>query len=242
MRRPGDHGRLHDQVGWALLVVIVAAVVVALVANNRGDTDDDRRTGTSAPTPSAAPAAPEGTPDIGMYVASEVTRTGDVEVQHWIRADRPLTSLQLTTADPDGLPGGLPGGVVARNVVVIGDGQVLARRLQIGSTQQTLELKEPAAELYLTYTLTGGVETDDGTVAGRVLARSVAVDVDHDREAGPVTRQVSGPGVVLNVACVRRDDTDRTPRPCGRASGDGWVVELRGRARDDRLMVQLDNA
>ena len=227
---------LLDRIGWLLLALIAVVVVVALaVGDPRGSPGRDKVR--SGPAPVEFPKAPPGAPEVGMYVVSTITPTGDIEVAHWINAAAPITVLELTAADPDELPGG----VVARRVVVRGDSEVLSRRREVGTKRQVLRLARPAESLYVTYRLTGVVD-DAGSVPGRLLVRSVALDVDYPGETGPTGRRISGPGTVTNVACMSREDLDRSPRPCGRAEGSGWLVEARGSSRDDRLLVQFELA
>lgn len=228
-----NHGRAQDWIGWTILGLGVVAIVAAVMLGDRRDAPTPAVVNEGA-APREIPAPPTDVPEIGMYVDSEVDATQDVWVAHWIRTTTPIAKLKLTAADPDGLPGG----VVARKVVVVGADVVLARRAEVGTKQQTLTLKKPATEIYVTYRLTGGVEAG-GTVPGRVLARSVALDVDYRGRAGPVARHVSAAGEVLNVACLPRNERNRAPRPCGRSAADGWLVELRGKDRDDRLLVQI---
>lgn len=232
----GGHARrssILDRIGWALLGIAVLTVVVVALFGDRIDLGGD--SGPKPPTAREMPPAPAGAPEIGMYVDSEVTDSGEVTVGHWITTSEPVTQLTINAADPDQLPGG----VVADKVVVVGEGIVLARRQDVSTKPQTLRLNEPATRLYVAYTLIGGVD-EEGSVAGRVLARSLSLDIDYEGESGPVVRRVSGPGTVLNAACLRRDDNDRNPRPCGQADDAGWLVELDGADRDDRLLVQLE--
>lgn len=226
--------RIHDWVGWVLLGVIG---VVAIVAFNgvEGGGPSNESGDDSQKVAREAPPAPQRAPRIGMYVDSVISATGDVEVAHWISSAKPIAVLALVAADPDALPGE----VIAREVVVVGEGVVLAREAQVGAERQLLELERPTDHLYVAYRLTGGLD-EQGTVADRGLAWSVALDVDYAAESGSVVHHVTGPGSVLNVGCMRRGSGDPRPRPCGRDDGDGWLVVRHGEDRDDRLQVQVD--
>jgi hypothetical protein len=224
--------RIHDWVGWVLLGVIG---VVAIVAFNGGGGDEpSNQGGDDSQEVREGPPAPQRAPRIGMYVDSAISPTGDVEVSHWISSAKPIGVLALAAADPDAIPGE----VLAREVVVVGEGIVLAREALVGTKRQLLELERPADHLYVAYRLTGGVD-GQGTVADRGLAWSVALDVDYADESGSVVHHVTGPGSVLNVGCMHRGGDPR-PRPCGRDDGDGWLVVRNGPNRDDRLLVQVD--
>lgn len=224
-------------VGFAVLAVIVAGVVaISLMV----------RTGyRSEPSPAAAPdavtvpSAPPATPAVGSYVDSNVNASGEVSVRQWIRSTVPVQRLELTTADPDSLPGTVE---ASRVVVRAPNGSRLAVRSTVGTQTQRVRLRALATELYLTYTIAGNtLATETPTVAGRLLARVTAMDVVFKGEAGPTVRQVRGPGTVLNVACLALGAASQTPpTPCGAATTDGgWQVELRGPRRHDRLIAQL---
>jgi hypothetical protein len=221
----------------------VAIVVAMVVLGFRALGGDDRPSGGDpaavARTPRTMPPTPSDVPAEGMYVVSTVTSEGEVDVQTWLRAPQPISELELTTTDPDLLPGS----VESLDLIVRGmDGALLAHRDDVGTNPQTIRLREPASELYLTYTVDGGMDDASSTVAGRSLARVLAMDVDYAGAGGDVRRLVAAPGTVLNVACLHAtEDFDATPRPCGAPSGDGdWLVDLHGNDRSDRLLAQLE--
>ena len=220
------------------VALVVGALLLTFAALSNGD---------EGPTPPEAqsrsdrsvPPAPADAPKTGTYVVSAVTAEGQVEVQTWIRAAEPVTELAVTTTDPDLLPGS----VESLDIVVRAmDGTLLARRDAVGTNPQTLRLREPATELYLSYTIDGAMDDASATVEGRSLARVLAMDLDHPGARGVVRRLVTAPGTVLNVACLRpSQDFDAVPRPCGSPTGDGdWLVDLRGEDRHDRLLAQLE--
>lgn len=224
-------------------LVAVAVVVLVVAFGFRALREDDAPAGSPSSEPRAratVPPTPAEVPAEGMYVVSEVTADGDVEVQTWLRAPRPIDELELTTTDPDLLPGSVESlDLVVRTL----DGRLIARRDSVGTNRQRIRLREPTLQLWLSYTIEGGMDDASATVAGRRLARVLAMDVDYAGAAtGVVRRLVSSTGTVLNVACLRpRSGFQATPRPCGRATGDGdWLVDLTGEARRDRLLAQLE--
>jgi hypothetical protein len=225
----------------ALAAVALVVLLITLGVRTLGD-DDDEAASTPESTrrsPRAVPPPPADAPAEGMYVVSNVTEDGQVDVQTWVRSPSPLDELELTTTDPDLLPGS----VESLDLVVRAlDGTMLAHRDSVGTNHQRIRLRAPATDLYFSYTIDGAMDDASETVAGRALARVLAMDVDYAGAGGVVRRLVSAPGTVLNVACLRpTEDFDAAPRPCGRATGDGdWVVDLRGPDRGDRLLAQLE--
>lgn len=212
-----------------LLVVLAVVAGAALLLAGR----DEPRPKAAAPAVPAPPAAASGA---ATYIESDVLPNGAIRVRHWIDSPRKVRQLKVRAADPDGLPGTLE----ARNILIGGDGEVVARRTDVGTKVQTIRLQQPARALYLSYTLFGAVSSD-GTVSGRALARVTALDVDLPQAlTGPTRRLVDGPVVVRNVACLPRGRQE-SARPCGRSVGDGaWQVELTGKRRLDRLIAQVD--
>jgi hypothetical protein len=225
----------------AAVAVVVALVVLGFRALSRGDkTPTDDGAGTAPRSKSSVPPAPKDVPAEGMYVVSNVTAEGEVEVETWLRAPRPITQLKVTTTDPDLLPGSTESlDLVVRTM----DGALVAHRDDVGTNHQTVRLRAPASDLYFTYTIDGAMDDASSTVQGRTLARVLAMDVDYEGAFGGVVRRlVTAPGTVLNVACLRpRSGFQATPRPCGAPTGDGdWLVDLRGEHRGDRLLAQLE--
>ena len=227
-------------------LVAVAAVAAVVVLGLRALTGDDpSSTGAGPAAPhrwATVPAAPLEAPAEGLYVVSTVTADGQVEVQTWLRVPQPVTELRLTTTDPDLLPGSTESlGLVVRTM----DGRLLAHRTSVGTNPQRIRLRDPATDLYLSYTIDGAMDDRSPTVQGRSLARVLGMDIDYAGADGSrvvVRRLVTSPGTVLNVACLApSQDFDAAPRPCGSPTGDGdWLVELRGEHRQDRLLAQLE--
>ena len=224
--------------------VVVVVLLVAFGFHELSRDDDGGGGPSSADTAPRSrgtlPATPDEVPDEGLYVVSDVTDDGTVDVQTWLRAPQPITELKLTTTDPDLLPGSAESlDLVVRTM----DGKLVAHRDDVGTNHQTIRLRAPATELFFTYTVDGGMDDATSTVQGRTLARILAMDVDYDGAAGGVVRRlVTAPGTVLNVACLRpRSGFQATPSPCGKPTGDGdWFVELQGADRGDRLIAQVE--
>lgn len=228
--------RLVVLVVLGVLVLLATAVVVLDLA--RGE--ETPEPGAGAQRSIEVPPAPAGTPKIGSYVDSRIGADGQVSVRQWIRSSVPIQRLELTTADPDALPGTVE---AARVLLSASDGSRLAFRASVGTQTQRIRLREPATEVYLSYTIGGDtVSTETATVEGRILARVTGMDVVFEGEDGPTVRLVRGTGPVLNAACLAADaGFDAVPVPCGAAATDGaWQVELRGVRRHDRVIAQLE--
>lgn len=223
------------------VAVVVALVLLGFRALSKGEDDTtpagDGTTPRSRVTP---PVTPADVPTEGMYVVSDVTADGEVHVQTWLRSAQPVSELELTTTDPDLLPGSVESlDLIVRTL----DGKLVAHRDTVGTNRQRIRLREPATDLWFTYTIDGGMDDASSTVQGRSLARVLAMDVDYAGATGVVRRLVTAPGTVLNVACLRpSEDFDASPRPCGQPTADGdWLVDLRGADRNDRLLAQLES-
>lgn len=224
------------------LIVVLTAVGVGVFGGE--DAPAPSSTALSAtPTPSALPTAPSQTPEEGMYVASSIGEDGLVSIETWIRSATPLTELRLTTSDPDLAPGGVESlDLLVRSMDESTYDRVLARRDSVGTNQQTVQLRTPTREIYLSYTIDGGQSQASETVAGRGLARVLGMDVDYEGdEAGLVRRMLTVPGEILSVACLKPDaNFDASPRPCGGTTDDGgWLVELTGDDIHDRLLASI---
>jgi hypothetical protein len=222
------------------VAVVVALVLVGVHALTRDDastppgSSTPRSRGTVPPTPGEAPSQ-------GMYVVSSINAEGEVDVQTWVHAPQPISQLKMATTDPDLLPGSVESlDLVVRTM----DGKVVAHRDSIGTNRQTVRLREPAADLYFSYTVDGAMDDATSTVPGRRLARVLGMDVDYvGASSGLVRRLVTASGTVINVACLRpRSGFQAAPRACGRPFGDGdWMVELRGPDIRDRLLAQVED-
>jgi hypothetical protein len=218
----------------AVLVALVALGLKLLSSNHHGNDTDPLE---SAST-SAAPAPPAGAPHLGTYVESTVAADGSVQVREWIRSTHPIVALRLATLGADGKPTSAS----ASDIVVAAQqtGTVLARPGVVGAEVQRVSLGRGAPALYLSYTLSGALSTASSTVPGSLLATVVSMDVDWSGASGTVVRMVTGPGSVLDVACIRRSNGARqVPRPCGAPVADGWRIDLHGIDRTDRLIASL---
>jgi len=225
----------------ALAAVAVVVALVVLGARALSTHDDSDPAGSSpARSRGTVPPMPTDAPSEGMYVVSDVTSSGDVDVETWVRASQPITQLKMTTTDPDLLPGSVESlDLIVRTM----DGTLVAHRDSVGTNHQTIRLREPATDLYFSYTVDGGLDDASSTVPGRRLVRVLAMDVDYEGAAtGLVRRLVTASGTVLNVACLRpRSGFQATPRACGKAVGEGdWMVELSGQDIGDRLLAQVE--
>jgi hypothetical protein len=221
------------------VAVVVALVVLGVQALSQDDPRDPAAAPSSKRPARDVPPPPADAPDEGMYVLSEVTADGTVEVQTWVRVASPISELRLTTTDPDLLPGSVES---LDRTVHDADGTLLAHRDSVGTNPQRIRLRSDATDLYFSYTVDGAMDDASATVETRTLARVLGMDVDYDGAGGVVRRVVTATGTVLNVACLQpTDDFDESPRPCGKPSGDGdWTVDLRGAHWHDRLLAQLE--
>ena len=193
--------------------------------------------------PSAPPESPSATltrpmtepPDAlrstGAYVRSDVQPDGTIRVTQWVRVGAAVDRITLASYDP-GQPGEPP--VATHLDIVDASGRVVLSQGEVGTGGRTIEL-ESSRVLRLTYDLTGAVSVS-GSVPGRAIATSTALDVDYPDE-GPATVEVTG-AEVLTLACGGLEPDDL--RPCGRPDGTGWRVRLAGVVRDDRVSAQLD--
>lgn len=224
------------------VAAIVAIVLLALrtVGNVRGGDDEPAAGGDTPAAERTVPPIPDEAPAEGLYVVSEVTADGEVRVQTWLRSPQPVSELQLTTTDPDLAPGSVESlDLVVRSM----ENKVLARRDSIGTNRQRIALRTPASELYFSYTIDGALSNASETVDGRGLVRVLGMDVEYAGQAGTVRRVVSGPGTVLNVACLKpKEDFDAAPRPCGGSTeSGGWLVDLTGADLQDRLIASIES-
>ncbi len=223
----------------AAVAVVVALVALAFQALSGHDAGRPAAAPSSKRPDRDVPPPPADAPADGMYVLSDVTADGSVEVQTWVHAATPISELRLTTTDPDLLPGSVESlDLKVRDL----DGTLLAHRDAVGTNPQRIRLRAAATDLYFSYTIDGAMDDASATVESRTLARVLGMDVDYDGAGGVVRRVVTATGTVLNVACLQpTEDFDESPRPCGKPTGDGdWTVDLRGAHRQDRLLAQLE--
>ncbi|TGN66158.1 hypothetical protein EXE59_21035 [Nocardioides eburneiflavus] len=207
-------------VAW---LVGIGVLAYALLAGLRDDPADPGAGGPADPPRALAPAE--------AYVDTRVLPAGDLVVRQWIRAREPLTALGLELPD-------LPGAddVSADQVEVVADGVVAAGPDRVTAAGATYTFEESTTVL-VAYRLEGVVQVSD-SVAGRALALATALDTAYAPKVERETRVVHGPEV-LSLACSSQ--SDESPEPCGRDSGDGqWQVDLSGDRVDDRVLAQLN--
>ena len=221
-------------------VVMIVLLVLRTVDNVQGG-DDETPAGSAPPAPErTVPPIPDEAPAEGLYVVSQVTEDGEVQVQTWLRSPQPVSELTLTTTDPDLAPGSVESlDLVVRSL----ENKVLARRDSVGTNRQRIELRSPTTELYFSYTIDGALSSASETVDGRGLVRVLGMDVEYAGQAGTVRRLVEAPGTVLNVACLKpKEDFDAAPRPCGSSTeSGGWQVDLTGADLQDRLIASIES-
>lgn len=237
--RPGVVDRVQRFLGGPLrrtVLLVLLLFVVGVVAVNVSRSSDE---GGGVTARRDVPPPPDAMPSPGTWVDSTVRADGKVTVQQWIRSPAPVSRLQLTTADPDAFPGT----VESSRVIISGfDGARLAVRDTIGTRTLNVRLRQPATDMYLTYTITGDtLSSEASTVAGRSVARVTAMDVVLEGEQGATVRVLHGPGTVLTAGCLDpAEGYESPPRACGGATDDGgWRIELRGANRHDRVLAQL---
>jgi hypothetical protein len=215
-----------------LLGLGVAAVIVAeyavLLRTMRPYDPPEPPSATVTPTKPEPPGALRST---GTHARSVVHPDGTIRVTLWVRVGADVDRITLASYDPD--QSGEPTVATHLDIVDASGSEVLSEG-KVGTDARTVEL-ESSRELRLTYDLTGAVSMS-GSVPGRAIATSTALDVEYPDE-GPATLEVTG-AEVLTLACGGLEPDDL--RPCGRPDGGGWRVRLDGAVRDDRVSAQLD--
>jgi hypothetical protein len=126
---------------------------------------------------------------------------------------------------------------VATGVEVAADGRVVTGADSVGTEGRRYQVFGATA-VYVTYTLTGALETST-SADGRALARVTSLDVSYASAGGTSTRSIEAADI-LGMACSPVADPDATPAPCGSPEQGRWQVELSGPHRDDRVMAQLN--
>lgn len=233
--RTADHGRPGAR--HMVVVpspVVVPSVVVAVVAvlalvyvllDPRGGEEPAPRPASPAEQLGFPTAVPPGT----EYVRSRVLDSGDIEVDHWVAARRPVRLVVATPPDAppdtDVRAGGLrvetPEGVRPGSAIV----ETQPRTYFVGGFRQ----------FHVSYVLTGAVAPTGR--AGRVVARPTSLDLDYDGDRLPRVVELVG-GQVLSAACGSNADTG--PRSCGQPEGRSWRVRLEPRDRDDVVRARVD--
>lgn len=180
-------------------------------------------------------AAPVHLPAGTAYVRSRVVAPGTLVVTHWIHADRDVDSVRVQVPEAPG-PG--PRAVAVSDLVVASDGRSIREATLVPGQVLTTFTVPPGRRIFVSYVLTGAVPPQ-GSQPGKGLAQVTALDVS----APPVTVTRTAHHVLgarlLGLECSP-PLPDAVPRPCGRASGDGWRVDLLGGHSSDRVLARLD--
>jgi len=213
--------------GLGVAAVIVAEYAALLLTMPQDDRPEPPSATVTLPT--AGP--PDALRSTGAYVRSVVQPDGTIRVTQWVRVGAAVDRITLVSYDAE-QPGEPP---VATDLDIVDtSGSVVLSEGTVGAGGRTVEL-ESARVLRLTYDLAGAVSMS-GSVPGRAIATSTALDVEYPDE-GPTTLEVTG-AEVLTLACGGPGPDDL--RPCGRPDGTGWTVRLTGEVSDDRVSAQLD--
>ena len=196
--------RVKVLLGLGVAAVIVAEYAVLLQTLRPYDPPEPPSATLTLPTTEP----PDALRSTGAYVRSVVQPDGTIRVTQWVRVGAAVDRITLASYDPD--QSGEP--PVATDLdIVDASGSVVLSEGEVGTGGRTIEL-EASRVLRLTYDLTGAVSMS-GSVPGRAIATSTALDVDYPDE-GPATLEVTG-AEVLTLACGGLEPDDL--RPCGRA-------------------------
>jgi hypothetical protein len=219
---------LQSLVWVSLLVAVLAAGLVWLWATGR---QPEERT--VAPPQGHPYAAPVRLAANSSFVRSNVLRSGDVVVTHWIHTGRPVDAVTLQAPRVIGLA---PDAVSISGVVVAADGTRMPVSSAVRSTGPTTLAVLPADRLYVRYRLSGVVQVSGGA-GERALARITALDVSTTSPMVRTTLTVGG-AEVLALACtpVGQD----VPVPCGRDTGEYWSARLGRGQQGSQVMAQLN--
>jgi hypothetical protein len=192
----------------------VALVAAALVGVLAGGVVAWQLVGPDEPSPPAASLPIDGWPIAGESRAvTEVLPGGDLEVTHWIHAERPLDELELTLPELDGAR------VTADRVEVTADGRPAPGPGVVMPSGATYTFSD-ASRIQVRYRMSGAVQLSS-SADGRGLATTTSLDVTatQARDVRVVRSQE-----VLSLACA---ESGEQPVPCGRAeTDDQWRVEL----------------
>lgn len=193
----------------------LALVAAALVGVLAGGVVAWQVVGTDDSSPSPAASLPiDGWPIPGESRAvTEVLPGGDLEVTHWIHAERPLDELELTLPDLDGAK------VTANQVEVTADGRPAPGPGVVMPSGATYTFSD-ATRIQVRYRMAGAVQLSS-SADGRGLASTTSLDVTatQARDVRVVRSEE-----VLSLACAAPDEQ---PVPCGSSDDDDqWRVEL----------------
>ena len=221
----------RDSTSSRMLVVLAAAVLIlglVLVVTQHWGSDDVPE----GKKPAAKFDPPEALPANSEYVQSRVLRSGDVQVEHWIRSTRTISELTLRVPT---LIRNDQATVMAREVTVESNSGTQRGEDLVGATSETYSFGGTPT-LHVSYLLTG-VVVRSSSASERALAPLTSLDLRFTHDGVDKTVMVTG-GRLLSAACSA--DPNAVPRPCGNAAGQGWRVTLDAPERHDRVMAQLD--
>jgi hypothetical protein len=231
-RRPGTRQRRPIPFRDVALLVSLVVVVILTAVLVRSAHEGPGATTADQPVRARVPEPPAAAPTVGSYVETRVTKNGVVHVRQWVRSATPLSAVRLEVPAVRGqalLP-------TATHVVVVGDQEILNPPDTVGLTGRRLFFDARPRQVYLTYTLQGAVERSP-SVPGRALVRAAALQVVYSPLDGP-SRVTLVAKKVLSMAC--QSSPLEAPRPCGAPGKGGWSVLLRGDARSDSVVAQVD--
>ncbi len=218
----------------ARTVVLVALVVSVLLTFGLLGVVVSRWGGPTPPVETATPASqlelPVAVARDSEYVRSRIAPNGDIRVDHWVAATRPIPRIVL---GPPVAPGARR--ITARDVrVETPDGQRPGPDVIDGSRE--VYALDGAEEVHVSYVLSGAVSRS-AQGSTRALARVTSLDLSYPGGRVPRTVLLQG-GRLLSAACT--SDAAAQPRPCGQAEGRSWRVRLEPPERDDLVLAQLD--
>ncbi len=216
-------------VAAVLLAVAALVLVVTRLGTAGGESADVSRI-----VPATPPTPPRALPESGALVDAVVQADGTVRVAHWLRTRGAVNQLSLRTSGSLADPAS-----VADLRVLTSQGQLVLDDPRVDSRPRVLSLVRPTLLVRLDYTLSG-VTVRSPDAPGRALVGAVALVVGSAEEPERTVVRVRGQ-TVRTLACSRPDWVVVQQRPCGRpAAGDGWTVDLGGRAAEDVVTAQVD--
>ncbi len=231
-RRPGRRQRRPIPFRDVALLVSLVVVVILTAVLVRSAQEGPGATTADQPVRARVPEPPAAAPTVGSYVETRVTKNGVVHVRQWVRSATPLSAVRLEVPAVRGqalLP-------TATHVVVVGDQEILNPPDTVGLTGRRLFFDARPRKVYLTYTLQGAVERSP-SVPGRALVRATALQVVYSPLDGPSRITLVGKKV-LSMAC--QSSPLEAPRPCGAPGKGRWSVLLKGDARSESVVAQVD--
>jgi hypothetical protein len=221
-------GRVRSAAALLLVLVLVLVGIVVTLTPHR---PREHRAPPTATTSAPRLTAPRAVSSAGEYVQTQVTASGDLQVEHWIRSTQPISTISLAVP-----PVADRAGVTVRELVVESDrgDRSTTDRAHAGTLTYSLH---QASIVHLRYVLSGAV-VRSSTPGSRALAQVTALDLSYRNDRVPRTLVLQG-GRLLAVACST-PAANAAPRPCGHPDRLGWRVRLGPRTRTEQVMAQLD--